>query len=120
MAELKIQSQTLAANTVVCRLEGALDGEAFDNIEDEFNNLIESGVVGVLLDLSGLESFSSAGMGAILNLGQALAARGGKLVCAAARPGVLGTIEMLDIGEALALEDSVDAGRKAIAAAIKA
>jgi Anti-anti-sigma regulatory factor (antagonist of anti-sigma factor) len=115
MAELKITSQTLTASTAVCKLEGDLDGGNFDLLEDEFNKLLESGVLGVVMDLSALESFASSGLGAIVNMAIVLRARGGKLIAASLRPGVLGTIEMLGVQEALSVADSLDAARKAIA-----
>jgi anti-anti-sigma factor len=119
MAELRIQSQTLTGNTVLCKIAGDVNGENFDTLEGECNTLIESGVVGVLADLTGLQSVTSAGLGALLNLGQVLSSRGGRLVCAGAGPGVLRTVEMLGIQEALTLQDTPDAGRKALAAAVK-
>ena len=115
MAELKITSQTLTASTAICKLEGDLDGDNFDLLEDEFNKLLESGVLGVVMDLSALESFTSSGLGAIVNMAIVLRARGGKLIAASLRPGVLGTIAMLGAQEAQSVADSPYAARKAIA-----
>ncbi len=119
MAELKVQIQTLTAATALCKVEGDVTAANFDTLEDECNKLIESGATGVLMDVSGLESFTSAGMGAILNLGRVLSSRGGRLVCAGAGPEVLRTVEMLGVRDALFLQDTLDAGRKALAAIVK-
>ncbi len=119
MAELNIQSQTLTANTVLCRIEGTVGVDAFDTLENELNKFSEGGVSGVLADLSGLESITSAGLGALLTLGRTLSSRSGLLVCAGAGPGVLRTVDMLGLRDALSLRDTLDAGRKALAAAVK-
>ena len=119
MADLNVSSQTLSANAAVVKLEGALDTGNFDALEDEFSKILESGISGVVLDISGLEAFSSSGLGAIINLARILASRDGKLVVAAPRPGVEGTLELLGVRDALSIVDSVDAARKEMAAAIK-
>lgn len=119
MAEFSLTTQSITSTVVVTRLQGDMDDIAFDSIEDEFSKLLDSGVLGVVLDLSGLESVTSAGLGAIINMARILEFRHGRLVAAAPRPGVLGTIEMLGIQDALPLEETADAGRKAVLAVVK-
>lgn len=119
MAEFTLATQTVTANVVVTRLAGDMDDEAFDALEDEFNKLLESGIQGVVLDISALDSATSAGLGALLNMTNILAGRKGKLVVAAPRPKMQGTIEMLGIQEALNLEESAETAKKTVLAAIK-
>ena len=116
MAELSVHSQAINSSTAVTKLSGEMDANNFDVLEDEFNKLLESGIAGLVLDLSGLDAASSAGIGAVLNMSHLLAARKGKLVAAAARPKVLGTLEMLGLQEALAMADTAEAAKKMVAA----
>ena len=115
MPDLTVNSQTLTANTAVTKLGGEVDSLNFDRLEDEFNKLLESGVQGLVLDLSGLDSIASAGIGAILNMSIVLNGKSGKLVVASPRPKVQGTLEMLNLCEALTIVDSLDAGKKLVA-----
>lgn len=112
MAEFTVVSQTLTATTAITKLAGDMDNSSFDVLEDEFNKLLESGTLGVVLDISALDSVTSSGVGAILNMTHVLASRKGKLIVAAARPKILGTLEMLGLLEALNLADTADTAKK--------
>lgn len=114
MAELGITSQTLTATTAIVKMAGDMDSGNFDTLEDEFNKILESGVVGVVIEISGLDSLSSAGIGAIINLSRVLEERKGKLVVAAARPKIVGLLEMLDVREVLTLAETAENARKII------
>lgn len=114
MAEFSISSQTITAKTAVTKLAGEMNNDSFDMLEDEFNNLLESGVLGVVLDISGLDYVTSSGLGALINMSQVLAARKGKLVVAAARPKFVGGLEMLGLEEALILADTAEAAKKMV------
>lgn len=115
MAALTIAGQNITPKQVVCKLGGDLDADGFDRLEDEFGNYLNAGVLGLVLDLTALDSFCSSGMGAILEMASALAERGGKLVLASPRPKVQGTIEMLGLQEKLPVADNMDAARKLLA-----
>ncbi|MCD8141073.1 MAG: STAS domain-containing protein [Planctomycetaceae bacterium] len=119
MAEFTLTSQTLTNNIAVVRLAGEMDDGAFDAMEDEFGKLLESGILGVVLDFSGVDSVSSDGLGAMLNLAAVLKARSGKLAAAAAKPDIADTIALLGIGELIGLEETTDAARKAVAAVVR-
>lgn len=116
MEDFTVNSQTVTANAAVAKLTGDMDQHAFDLLEDEFNKLLESGVNGVALDLSGLDSISSSAIGAIINLSRVLAGRNGKLVVASVRPKVMGLLEMLGLGETLTFADNAEAAKKIISA----
>ena len=115
MGELEIGSQTITSHTAVTTLKGEMDSGNFGLLEDEFNKLLESGVIGVVLDLSGAEGLSSAGIGAILNMSRLLGSRKGKLVLAGAKPKLAGTLEMLGLQDALQVADTAEQAKKMIA-----
>lgn len=115
MAEFEVNSQTITSVSALTKITGEMDSDNFDVLEDEFNKLLESGVLGLVLDLSGVDALSSAGIGAIINMSRLLEARKGRLVVAAMRPKLVGLIEMLGLGEALTIMDTADQARKTIA-----
>ncbi len=119
MAEFGIISQTITNKIAVLRLSGAMDDEAFDKMEDEFGKMLESGVLGVIIDLSGIESVSSDGLGTLLNLATVLKTRSGKLAAGGASPEIADTIALLGIGELLGYEETTDAARKAVTAVVR-
>ena len=115
MAELTIGSQTITNCTAVTTLAGEMDEGNFGLLEDEFNKLLESGVTGLVLDVSGLDGVTSAGIGALLNMSQLLEAKGGKLIVTAAKPEILGIVEILGLRETLSLADTAEQAKKLIA-----
>ncbi len=115
MTNLTITSQPLTPATIVCALSGELDPDGFEPLGEEFDKYLHSGIRGVVLDMSGLESFTSAGLGAILNMSRALREREGRLVLACPKPEVLGTIAMLGLQDAVPIADSLDAAKKLLA-----
>ncbi len=114
MAEFNLGSQPLTSATAVTKMAGDLNADNFDQLEDEFNKLLESGVLGLILDLSGLDSVSSAGLGAIVNMSRVLADRKGKLVVAVPRPKIQGLLDMLGLEGALTVADSMEQARRLI------
>ena len=105
-------SQLFPSGSALTKLTGEMDGSNFDLLEDEFNKLLESGIDGLILDISGVDGLTSAGIGAILNMSSLLASRKGKLVVAAPRPKILGTIEMLGIQDTLTIAPNFEAAKK--------
>lgn len=119
MAEFAISTQTMTSQSAIMRLSGTLDDLAFDLLEDEFSKVLDSGVIGLVLDFAKVENITSDSLGAILNLGQVLKSRGGKMSLAAPVPEIKETIAMLGVEEALGLEETTDAARKVVVAALK-
>jgi anti-anti-sigma factor len=89
-----------------------MDSSAFETLEGEFGKLLAAGVKSVILESSGLEDMTSAGLGAIVNMARALEANGGVLVLTLLRPGVEGLLDMLGVKESLTLADNLEAARK--------
>lgn len=116
MAEFSVTSH-LTESTAVAVLAGDLDGASFDLLEDAFNRIFESAATGVILDCSDLESLSSSGLGAIINLSRLLGAKGGRLVLAGLRPNIRSILDLLGLREAVALAASRKEAEAMIAAA---
>lgn len=101
MAELRIISQPLNEHSWLTTVSGNMDAANFNVMEDEFNRLLEGGARGVALDVSGLETISSSGLGALVNLGSLLRDRNGKLVVFSPTENLVGLAAMLGLGDAL-------------------
>ncbi len=114
MPGLSISSQTITGVTAVTKMTGEVKAVDFDLVEDEFNKILGSGVLGLVLEISGLDDLSSACLGAFVNMARALADRKGRLVIAAPRPKILGLIEMLGLSESLTIADTPEQARKLI------
>jgi anti-anti-sigma factor len=112
MAALTITGKTLTSKTVICALAGDLGASGFDPLEDEFEKYLNAGVLGIVMDLSGLDSLASSGLGAILNMSRILKERNGRLILASPKPEILGTIEMLGLQEAVPLTANLNDARK--------
>lgn len=112
MTELKITSQPISADAGLMKVSGAVDEGAFEQLEDELNRLVESGVRQVAVDFSNLEWISSAGLGAFVNLAVILRERGGKIMIAGLRPEISELIDMLGVRDALGAVDRMDAVKR--------
>ena len=115
MAELAVSSQTITGASAMIKLVGDMDSGNFDVIEDELNKVLESGVLGLVVDLSGLNSLSSAGLGAIVNLARVLGERKGKLILTAIKPKIMGDLELFGLEDSLDIVESPEQAKKAVA-----
>ena len=119
MAEFSLVTQTMTSQSAIIRMSGFIDDLAFDILEDEFSKILESGVLGLVLDVAKVENITSDSLGAILNLAHILKSIGGKLCVAAAIPEIRETIVMLGVDEQIGLEETADAARKSVMAVVK-
>ncbi len=87
----------------------------FEVFEDECNKVLESGVLGLVLDLSGMESLTSAGVGAIVNLSNILKSREGRLVVASPGPRIMNGFKLLGLTEVMTIVATADEARKIVA-----
>lgn len=115
MAELSVSSQTITNATVVVKMAGDMDSGNFGLVEEEFNKLLDSGIRGIVLDLSEVDMLSSSGIGAFIDVSRLLETRKGRLILAAARPKIAGLLEMLGVEESFAIVDTAEQARKMIA-----
>lgn len=112
MADLKITSQPLNANSGLMRLAGRLDAGNFESFEDEVGRLIESGINSLGIDAAQLEGVSSAGLGAFANLASLLRERHGLFMLCAPTPEVTDLIDMLGLRETLGVTDTLDSVKR--------
>ncbi len=112
MAEIKVNSQPLGARNGLMKISGQLESATFEQMEDEINRLLESGIVGLAADVSGLETVCSSGLGLFVNLAETLRERKGKFLMVNPTGSVKETIDLLSISEALNLAESIDAAKK--------
>lgn len=115
MPEIKVNSQPLGARNGMMKISGQLESATFEHMEDEINRLLESGIVGLAADVSGLESASSSGLGLLVNLAETLHERKGKFMLINFTGDVREIINLLGIGEALNLVESIDIAKKELA-----
>lgn len=115
MADFHIEIQRVTGTSAVVKISGDMTNADFGSLEEEFNQLLASETLGVALDLSGLESISSAGLGAILNMNAILAGNNGKLLIASPRLKMIGGFELLGLQNSVEIVDKLDQAKKMIA-----
>lgn len=116
MSDFTISSQPVPRNAAVLKMDGGLEDADFDAVLKEFRTILDAGVNGVVLDVSGLTKITSAGLGAMVELGRTLAARQGKLVVAAPPPDFMDGLELLGIKSAFTFVPTVPEGKKIVSA----
>jgi len=79
IARMKVTT-ALNGATQTFTLTGRLDSDAAPEFERQCGNEIRTETESLILDLTGLEYLSSAGLRVILSIGKGIQARGGKLV----------------------------------------
>lgn len=111
MGNFTISSKSNPENaTCLIKLEGAPGDNDFDPIAAEFENAMDAGPTRIILDLSTLQSPSSALLGLFIDLGKSLAAKKGKLMLAAPSKEVLDLIELLGIKNVFAISAAAAGG----------
>ena len=90
-----------------------LDSSTAPGFESELLGRIDAGAVAVLLDCSGVDYISSAGLRVILLAGKRLTAKGGRLALCALNEDCLEALRISGFDALFALYDSVDEGREA-------
>lgn len=116
MADLSITTQTVTSGMAVLKISGAVDAGNFTRLEGALSTALTAPADRILLDVSELESASSAGLGAIVDFSVQLANRGGKTALAAPGGELKGVLDLLGLGEVLAVVETLDEGRKLLAA----
>jgi anti-anti-sigma factor len=82
---MNVQATGMTA-AVLLRVIGRVDGETAPMLEQECDQRIKPGLGRMILDLSGVEYISSAGLGSVLITGKKLDAGGGELVLSGLPP----------------------------------
>ena len=102
MAGFRIQKEKLNGGVVFVGVKGFLDAHTFEQLEREFHDLFDAGSYRLIVDLSGLDYISSAGLRVVLLLAKRLKQADGRLVLCGMQPHVQ---EVFDISGFLAILD---------------
>lgn len=112
MSDIKISSQPLGARSGIMKLAGHLDSNTFETLEDEINKLLESGLIGLAVDFSKLESASSAGLGVFANLATLLRDRKGMFKMVAPSVEVAGIVDMLGLRDFFEVTETMEQAKR--------
>lgn len=114
MSKLTITSQPIPRKGAVVKIVGAQSDDDFDQLSGELATILDAGVIAVALDVSELTSVTSAGLGAIIELGKILQQREGKLVIAIPSKEFADLVDILGIAPMLNITDSLGEAKKAV------
>lgn len=115
MSDFAVTSQYIPRQCAVVKLEGGQSDDDFDRLAKELFTLLDAGILGIILDISGLTSLTSAGLGAIIDLQKNLGYRDGKLLLANPTTEMLATLELMSVKQLFTIVPTVNEGKKAIA-----
>jgi anti-anti-sigma factor len=101
---------------VVARLTGNLHAHGAKTLWASVSPRLVEDTVSLLVDLSGLELITSAGIGTLVRLLQRTQTQGGRMVVFGAKPRVREIIDVVMLGEILGLCDTVEEARARIEA----
>jgi anti-anti-sigma factor len=90
-----------SSRATVVRATGRLDFHTADELREKLLRLIGGGAVRVVVDLSGVESVDSSGIGALVSAYKAARSDGGDLRLAGPNSGVAAVLEMLNLDKVL-------------------
>jgi len=84
----------MSSTPAVYSPKGRIDGTNAGGAEADIKAMIEAGNTSLVLDLSGVDYMSSAGLRVVLVAAKSTRAAGGKTVIAGARPAILEILKM--------------------------
>jgi anti-sigma B factor antagonist len=113
MKTFEVATRTLvgAQEVLVLALSGYLDAHTVADFDKRTEEIIASGTSKLVLDLSGLNYISSAGIGALMGLSQRLKKLGGDLVLLQPTPKVHKILDLLGFSRIFHLSASEDDAR---------
>jgi anti-anti-sigma factor len=116
MPELNCHLQRVsgAPDAAVVAISGSIDPRNLSTLEAALSSARGSGFRTVVLDLEQIKYINSAGLAYLVNLSDALEARGGGLLLANPQPKVKIVFDMMGVSEFFKLHKSVDAALKQI------
>lgn len=112
---MQFESATLPGDITQLTLNGRLDVQGTQAIEQPFSFATTSRAANVVLDLSGVTFLSSIGIRLLITSARAQANRGGKLVLAAPQPLVRKVLEIAGIDQLIPIYDNVEAAHAGFA-----
>jgi anti-anti-sigma factor len=98
--DLTIQVQELRGvpRTAILTLQGSIDIKSMDRFERQIEALRNKGTARLVLDIGGLKSISSSGLGYLVNISEDLHRKKGELILMNPQPKVRVIIEALKLG----------------------
>jgi anti-anti-sigma factor len=96
-------TSTTVDQAVILAVTGDIDADSFSQVVHEADRHLEVGQVRLVLDLSGVNYISSAGLVALQTIAGRASARGGKLVLCAVNSRVRQVFEMSGFHQLLAI-----------------
>ena len=100
-------------NTLIISLKGRMDAVTSPEFEKSLKELIEAGENNILINLSGLEYISSAGLRSILTIAKLLKAKEGKILFSGLQGPVKDVFNISGFGSIFKIYDSEAAALKA-------
>lgn len=101
-------TRTTASGSVVLRPEGRLNMVAAPDLREQLHSLVRAGNNRIVVDLSGVETIDSSGLGALISGLKAARQGGGDLRIASPSEQALAVLELTNLNRVLKSTDSPD------------
>lgn len=112
---MRMETIDLPGDIVQLKLDGRLDLEGTQAINDQFWYAATARAKKIIVDLSAVTFLASIGIRLLLTSARAQAKRGGRLILAAPQPSVRTVIEAAGIDQLVALTADVNSARARLA-----
>jgi anti-sigma B factor antagonist len=110
------KTRQVAPDITVIEISGRLGlGNALLAIENSINRLIQDGTRKLALDLTGLQSIDSSGIGVLVSSSGQMERSGGRLRIAGAQGAVAKSFELVHMGRIAALDPDVESSCRHLA-----
>jgi anti-anti-sigma factor len=111
---MKMDSQPLDGGITLIRLDGRLDIEGAETLDQPLTYATSTHPAKIAIDLSAVSFLASIGI-RTLSAARGQASRGGKLVMFGAQPMIRRVLQTAGVDQLLTLCDDLDAARRALA-----
>lgn len=101
-------TRTTSTGVVVIRPEGRLNMVAAPGLREQLHNLVQAGNTRLVVDLSGVDTIDSSGLGALISGLKAARQSGGDLRIAAPGEQALAVLELTNLNRVLKSHESAD------------
>ena len=99
---------------IVLAIQGNLDAVGVDQVREQFGGAISHYTGPLIVDLSGVEYLSSAGLAMLVSKGKTQRGRGGDLVVVANTPRVMAVFELTEFGGLFSVYDTLAAALEGV------
>lgn len=101
-------TRTTEAGVVVLRPEGRLNMVAAPDLREQLHDLVGAGKTKIVVDLSGVETIDSSGLGALISGLKAARQGGGDLRISSPSEQAIAVLELTNLNRVLMVTDSPD------------